>query len=171
MESKYSILLSLLMLQCLSLLCVSQSQDFDFFYFVQQWPGSYCDTKQSCCYPNTGKPSADFGIRGLWPNYKDGSYPSNCDPNNSFNQAKISNLINDMQKNWPSLACPSSNNIQFWRHEWEKHGTCSESALNQHGYFDTALNLKGKTNLLKALKSAGINPDGNSYNLQTSKLQ
>ncbi|KAL0002729.1 hypothetical protein SO802_016510 [Lithocarpus litseifolius] len=169
MESKYSILLNLLMLQCLSLLCVSQSQDFNFFYFVQQWPGSYCDTKQSCCYPNTGKPSADFGIHALWPNYKDGSYPSNCDPNNSFNQAMISDLISNMQKNWPSLACPSSNSIQFWTHEWEKHGTCSESVLNQHGYFDTALNLKGKTNLLKALKIAGINPDGNSYSLQNIK--
>uniref|UniRef100_A0A6V7QTG3 Uncharacterized protein n=1 Tax=Ananas comosus var. bracteatus TaxID=296719 RepID=A0A6V7QTG3_ANACO len=30
---------------------LSSAQDFDFFYFVQQWPGSYCDTKQSCCYP------------------------------------------------------------------------------------------------------------------------
>ena len=68
---------------------------------------------------------------------------------------KISDLISNMQKNWPSLACPSSNSIQFWTHEWEKHGTCSESVLNQHGYFDTALNLKGKTNLLKALKTAG----------------
>ena len=68
---------------------------------------------------------------------------------------QISDLLSNMQKNWPSLACPSSNSIQFWTHEWEKHGTCSESILSQHGYFDTALTLKGKTNLLKALTSAG----------------
>ncbi|KAK7819885.1 ribonuclease 1 [Quercus suber] len=101
------------------------------------------------------KDSHDFGINGLWPNYRDGSYPSNCDPNNSFNQDKISDLISNMQKIWPSLTCSSSISIQFWTHEWEKHGTCSESVLNQHGYFDTALSLKGKKNLLKALKSAG----------------
>ena len=50
---------------------------------------------------------------------------------------------------------PSSNSIQFWTHEWEKHGTCSEFVVSQHGYFETALSLKGKTNLLKALNSAG----------------
>ena len=24
---------------------------------IMQWPGAYCDTKQSCCYPKTGKPA------------------------------------------------------------------------------------------------------------------
>ncbi|KAK9277063.1 hypothetical protein L1049_006602 [Liquidambar formosana] len=129
--------------------------DFDFFYFVQQWPGSYCDTKQSCCYPTTGKPVADFGVHGLWPNYNDGSYPSNCDPDSPFHQSEISDLISSMQKSWPTLACPSGDGLKFWSHEWDKHGTCSESVLDQHGYFEAALNLKKKTNLLQALKSAG----------------
>ena len=56
---------------------------------VMQWPGSYCDTKQSCCYPTTGKPAADFGIHGLWPNYQDGNYPQNCDSKNPFNPDKV----------------------------------------------------------------------------------
>lgn len=34
-----------------------------------QWPGSFCDTQQGCCFPDTGKPAAAFGIHGLWPNY------------------------------------------------------------------------------------------------------
>ena len=55
-----------------------------------QWPGSYCDSqKSSCCYPTTGKPAADFGIHGLWPNYKDGTYPSNCDPSNAFKPSQV----------------------------------------------------------------------------------
>jgi len=58
-----------------------------------QWPGSYCDTKRSCCYPSTGKPAADFGIHGLWPNYKDGSYPSNCDPDSEYNESKVCPLL------------------------------------------------------------------------------
>ncbi|RXH79553.1 hypothetical protein DVH24_040700, partial [Malus domestica] len=41
------------------------------------WPGAYCDaTNFTCCYPKSGKPTADFGIHGPWPNYKDGGYPS-----------------------------------------------------------------------------------------------
>ncbi|GKU99506.1 hypothetical protein SLEP1_g12349 [Rubroshorea leprosula] len=167
MSPKCPILIKLWVLQYLAVLCVSQN--FDFFYFVQQWPGSYCDTKQSCCYPTTGKPVADFGIHGLWPNYNDGTYPQNCDPNNPFNPSQISDLKSRMQKNWPTLACPSGDGTSFWSHEWEKHGTCSESVLDQHDYFDTTLNLKQQTSLLQALESAGINPNGGFYSSSSIK--
>ncbi|KAF3971790.1 hypothetical protein CMV_004655 [Castanea mollissima] len=71
-----------------------------------QWPGSYCDTKQSCCYPTTGKPKTDFGIHGLWSSYNDGSYLSNCNPNSPYVQSKISDLIRRMQvdQHWPAQA-------------------------------------------------------------------
>ncbi|XP_031276210.1 extracellular ribonuclease LE-like [Pistacia vera] len=168
MKSKfYSVSIKFLIIHLLSVLCVSQS--FDFFYFVQQWPGSYCDTSQSCCYPTSGKPAPDFSIHGLWPNNNDGSYPSNCDPNDPFDKSKISDLTGSMEKSWPSLACPSSNGLSFWSHEWNKHGTCSESVLNQHGYFQAALNLKNQVNLLQTLKTAGIQPNGESYSLESIK--
>ncbi|XP_047175408.1 ribonuclease 1-like [Vigna umbellata] len=168
MESKNSILVKLLLLlHYLSLFCASE--DFDFFYFVQQWPGSYCDTQKNCCYPTSGKPEADFGIHGLWPNYNDGSYPSNCDPNNPFNPSQISDLSSSLQNNWPTLACPSGDGMTFWSHEWNKHGTCSESVLKQHDYFEAALSLRQKANILKALTSAGIEPNGGSYSLSSIK--
>ncbi|KMT07058.1 hypothetical protein BVRB_6g153870 [Beta vulgaris subsp. vulgaris] len=143
------------------------SQKFDFFYFVQQWPGSYCDTKKSCCFPTTGKPDADFGIHGLWPNYNDGSYPSNCDPNTPFDQSEVSGLLRRMRTEWPTLACPSNDGLNFWSHEWEKHGTCS--ALDQHSYFQISLDLKNQANLLQALTSAGIRPNGQTYSLESIK--
>ncbi|CAA0834679.1 Ribonuclease 1 [Striga hermonthica] len=150
--SNLAVLTLFAVLQCLS--TISSAQDFDFFYFVQQWPGSYCDTKKSCCYPTTGKPPSDFGIHGLWPNYEDGSYPSNCDSNNPYDQSKISELISRMQQDWATLACPSDDGTKFWSHEWDKHGTCSQSVLDQNAYFTAALNLKSKHNLLQILQSA-----------------
>ncbi|XP_059648837.1 intracellular ribonuclease LX-like [Cornus florida] len=168
MKTNCSILFKLLLIQCLAILCVSQ--DFDFFYFVQQWPGSYCDTKQSCCYPKTGKPAEDFSIHGLWPNYNDGSYPQNCDPDSTFDRSEVSDLIRTMEEDWPTLACPSGDGLKFWGHEWNKHGTCSESMLDQHAYFQKALDLKKKANLLQVLKSAGIRPgDGKFYSLASIK--
>ncbi|XP_028800245.1 ribonuclease 3-like [Neltuma alba] len=165
MKPKVSILLKLLILQHLSVLFVSQ--DFDFFYFVQQWPQAYCDTKRSCCYPKSGKLEADFSIHGLWPNYNDGSWPSNCDPDSVFDKSQISDLISSMEKNWPALSCPSSNETRFWSHEWEKHGTFSESELDIRDYFEKALELKQKVNLLKILKDAGIEPDDGLYSMES----
>ncbi|XP_019460446.1 PREDICTED: ribonuclease 3-like [Lupinus angustifolius] len=132
---------------------------------MMQWPGAYCNTKQGCCYPKTGKPTADFGIHGLWPNYKDGSWPSNCDPDSVFDKCQITELMSSMNKKWPTLSCPGSNGVRFWSYEWEKHGTCAESELDQREYFETALNLKEKINLLQILKDADIEPDDGFYSL------
>ncbi|XP_048441100.1 extracellular ribonuclease LE-like [Pyrus x bretschneideri] len=169
MDSKFdrSMFIRLFIIQCLALVSVSQS--FDFFYFVQQWPGSYCDTEASCCYPTTGKPAREFGIHGLWPNYNDGSYPSNCDSDNPYDESKISDLISRLQADWPTLACPSGNGSKFWAHEWNKHGTCSESVLDQHGYFEASLNLKENLDIFQILQNAGIQADGNMYSLSSIK--
>ncbi|KAI3720227.1 hypothetical protein L6452_21140 [Arctium lappa] len=157
-----------LVIQCVAILAIAK--DFDFFYFVQQWPASYCDSRRGCCYPKTGKPAEDFSIHGLWPNYNDGSYPSNCDSTNSFDDSKVSDLESVLQKNWPTLACPSGDGLKFWRHEWEKHGTCAESIFDERGYFEAALSLKKKANLLGALEHAGIRPaDGKFHKMEEIK--
>ncbi|XP_020207751.1 ribonuclease 1 [Cajanus cajan] len=173
MESISSISIKLLMLLALVNICVSQ--DFDFFYFVQQWPGSFCDTQKSCCFPPTGKPAANFSIHGLWPNFSNGSYPSNCNiAENTFNQSKIIDLIPRAETSWPSLSCAggktdknitNSDNKRFWKHEWDKHGTCSVKNLDQHAYFEAALNFKDRVDLLQILLYNGIKPDGNFYSV------
>lgn len=166
-KSQKSLLIKIIVVQCLLVFCVA-AQDFDFFYFVQQWPASYCDTRRSCCYPTTGKPDEDFSIHGLWPNYENGKWPQNCDMESSLDESEFSDLISTMEKNWPSLACPSSDGLKFWSHEWLKHGTCS--ALNQHAYFQTALDFKTKSNLLQNLNNAGIKPrNGEHYSVESIK--
>lgn len=113
-------------------LAVQAQDDFDFFYFVQQWPGSYCDTRRGCCFPLSSNPKAVFGIHGLWPNYDDGSWPDFC-TKEPFNPKELADVVDQMDDDWGSLACPASDSHSFWTHEWTKHGTCS--GLGQHGYF------------------------------------
>ncbi|KAG6481377.1 hypothetical protein ZIOFF_057977 [Zingiber officinale] len=86
---------------------------------------------------------------------------------NKKKQLQIKDLLSSMKANWPTLACPSSDGSEFWSHEWEKHGTCSESILDQHSYFETSLQLKKQTNLLQILEDAGIHPDGELYSLNS----
>lgn len=166
-SSKILLIELLLITHSFSLISITQA--YDFFYFVQQWPGSYCDTKKSCCYPTTGKPKSDFGIHGLWPNNNDGSYPSNCDSTNPYDESKISDLKSKMHEEWATLSCPSNSGSSFWSHEWDKHGTCSQSVLSEHAYFQTALSLKNQIDLLQALQTAGISPDGSFYSLANIK--
>lgn len=77
---------------------------------------------------------------------------------------QVRDLLSTMRQKWPTLACPSSDGTQFWTHEWEKHGTCSESVLDQHGYFQAALKLKKQVDVLRILQDAG---KLNSHNMIT----
>ena len=64
-----------------------------------------------------------------------------------------------MVNSWPSLTRP---NEDFWEHEWEKHGTCSENNFNQFNYFKLALDKKDAVDILQVLNKGGIIP-GNTY--------
>ncbi|CAL5201710.1 unnamed protein product [Lathyrus oleraceus] len=55
--------------------------------------------------------------------------------NSATTHTCMSDLTSSLQKNWPTVACPSGDEIQFWTHEWEKHGTCYGSSLKQYDYF------------------------------------
>ncbi|CAM0906892.1 unnamed protein product [Alopecurus aequalis] len=173
------VVLSVLLL--LSLAAVSSAEDqFDFFYLVQQWPGSFCDTKNGCCFPDTGKPATEFGIHGMWPNYakcktgrralggalemfdrgKKKCWPEFCNNGEPLEIAEITDLLKGLGVNWPTLACKSGKSFEFWSYEWKKHGTCS--GLGQHGYFSAALGFKTQHNLTDILAGAGIVPSDNA---------
>jgi hypothetical protein len=66
---------------------------------------------------------------------------------------QLSDVIDEMDDDWGSLACPSSDSHSFWKHEWTKHGTCS--GLGQHGYFQSAVDLYGKYDITAALADHG----------------
>ncbi len=66
---------------------------------------------------------------------------------------QLSDVLADMNREWGSLACPSSDSESFWNHEWTTHGTCS--GFSQHAYFKAALNLYNQYDLTGGLAAAG----------------
>jgi ribonuclease T2 len=74
---------------------------------------------------------------------------------------QLNEVIDNMNKDWGTLACTSTHNEDFWEHEWSKHGTCS--GFTQRYYFAASLNLYHDYDITAALADAGIVPDDRFY--------
>lgn len=93
-----------------------------------------------CCCPR----SFHFTIHGLWPNYKSGGWPQFCEHGMDFDESKVADLLEDLEDEWPSFMGGGGDD-GFWKHEWEKHGTCALDVLpSEHAYFKGALKLHYK---------------------------
>jgi len=84
---------------------------------------------------------ASWTIHGLWPEYNVTKWPQFCNKT-EYSEFKPSELekwvrFNEMNKYWYS--CETGNPMTFWKHEWQKHGTCTN--LNITEYFGKALDL------------------------------
>lgn len=90
----------------------------------------YVDLALKKCPYGDGK----WSVHGFWPEYNEHSYPQWCDKSryNRFNQTVIEPIRVILDEEWG--ICPSwkgTSDIQFWRHEWEKHGTCTNDTVIQ----------------------------------------
>ena len=120
----------------------SKLKNNDFYYvFASLWQNESCfengNINEQCKKLNNYYKN-NFTIHGLWPNFKNSSssYDGYC-TNEPFDIEVIKKIgIDKMNTYWPSTDGP---NEEFWKHEWEKHGTCS--GLSQIDYFNTILNL------------------------------
>jgi ribonuclease T2 len=153
-----------------------------------QWPGSFCDTRQGCCFPDTGKPAADFGIHGLWPNYakcRGGSKRQGLARavlGEDVAALSSSSAVGRRGRCWPEY-CDDGNTLSPWEirdlvasldRSWPTLSCKSRrsfefwsyewkkhgtcSNLGQRDYFARALALKAAHNLTAILAAAGIVP-------------
>ncbi|CAL9117556.1 unnamed protein product [Musa textilis] len=80
----------LLVLPFLLVFFVTTAPSYDYFHLVLQRPGLYCNINRCYCM-STGYPKFFFIIHGLWPAFRNGTFPS-CDKNHplplssSYNQ-------------------------------------------------------------------------------------
>ena len=135
--------------------CVQAGQNFlsddppDYMLFDIEWKPAQCLGK-SC--PTEYK-SNYFNIHGMWPNYKDGGYPSNCPSQYSYDVP--ASLEQDLNKYWQSY---NGDSTWFWQHEWSKHGTCVAKPLSCPAYFQAVLDAYFALKPLDTLKAKGIEP-------------
>jgi ribonuclease T2 len=97
---------------------------FDFYVLSLSWSPGFCATpagkkEDTQCGPMR---SFAFVLHGLWPQYEEPGWPSDCP-----SSATVGNAI--VEKMLPIM--PSSKLV---RHEWAKHGTCS--GLTPRDYFE-----------------------------------
>ncbi|TGZ85385.1 ribonuclease-like protein T2 [Ascodesmis nigricans] len=122
--------------------------------------------------PATG-PSNSWTIHGLWPDRCDGTYDSYCDSSREYTNLRSSlisagenDLVDYMETYWKSN---SGTDESFWKHEWDKHGTCistletscytSYTAREELiDYLHATVDLFKTRNTYNILSSAGITP-------------
>lgn len=147
------------------------STDFDYLVFRQIWPQS------SCMFP--GKNTCTIGngvntwvVHGLWPSVKGEMGPSFCDRSYPFDMNKINWLASSLEEYWPNLYTNTEAD-SFWKHEWEKHGTCAltlPQITDESDYFNVSLSLRTIFDFGKMLKANKIIPDDEkSYDLSSIK--
>ena len=137
-----------------SLLWISATQgkgyagEFDYYAMALSWSPEHCAIKpgdREQCARKLG-----FVLHGLWPQYQRG-YPASC---------TRERLDADMEQQFAGLY-PSR---FLYRHEWEKHGTCS--GLSQEAFHQLASDLRQKVKIPAAYQSPEEPLRKNSFQLK-----
>lgn len=130
--------------------------NYDMYVFSRSWIPGFCEfNTQGLC--QNGTIGNQFTIHGLWPNWKNGSWPQYCN-NSTLDRDILINTMPDMCRHWSDNGKPD---WDLWSHEWYKHGTCSIGNLfinNCNDYFTTGLWLDMKLNANYKLLSSNILP-------------
>jgi ribonuclease T2 len=120
-----------------------QNTNFDFYVLSMSYQPEFCYQHRHDDFSGCEAPlefwRGSLTIHGLWPEFKDGKYPSTCS-SEKFNPETVDDLGEDRFNTfWPNVKATdhSRSHYSFWEHEWTKHGTCT--GLSQDEYFDTAL--------------------------------
>ncbi|KAM4772655.1 ribonuclease T2-like [Rhinophrynus dorsalis] len=135
----------------------STHQEWKKLILTHHWPVTVCKMEQAHC-----ESLPDYWtLHGLWPDKA-----QMCNHSWPFDYSQIQDILSEMNQYWPDLLHP--NKTQFWKHEWQKHGTCAASleCLNsQHKYFSKGLDLYKQVDLNSALEKSGIIPSTTYYQM------
>ncbi|XP_058758301.1 ribonuclease MC-like [Vicia villosa] len=123
---------------------------YDYLKMVEQWPPVTCLNLPCVRNPK------NFSLHGLWPSHLSGRSPMNCPPLGGFQITSVQTLFPRINNSWPEIK--KGEEERFWREEWDKHGTCSQSKFPVFDYFKLALDIKDRVNILQALIDHNVQP-------------
>ncbi|KAK6129235.1 hypothetical protein DH2020_036944 [Rehmannia glutinosa] len=152
-------LLLFLFLSLCSASNVSNAVLYNHLQLVYTWPHTFClDRRVSCKKPVP----QNFVLHGLWPAHdKVGKNLIYCSKSGSISWA-LNKYEKQLTTSWPSLRRDLTNK-QFWQYQWDKHGTCVLPRMNVLRYLQLIITLQPKFDLLRALSTNDIKPNGSSY--------
>lgn len=109
-----------------------------FSYFL---PNNYSQNKfYYLSLLQNDKCSYGYTIHGLWPQYDEKNYPTFC-KKVTFDIDKLQEIKDELITFWELPEDTNKLETKFWKHEWEKHGSCMYSNINELEYFKKALEL------------------------------
>ena len=125
-------------MSCTHCLDLIKSYFYDFYFsYICLIPN---DNKKKFYYLSLKKDSSknnNWSIHGLWPQYSDNEYPTYC-KKVDFDISKLEPILPDLNNYWYSN---KDKNEVFWKHEWQKHGSCVFKEMDELEYFKTTLSL------------------------------
>ncbi|XP_062002138.1 ribonuclease S-7-like [Rosa rugosa] len=116
----------------------SRAEPYEYLQFVLQYARGYCVNVKKCI-PRASLP-AKFTVHGIWPTNisKTVIECTAAEKLHSFNRTLITpSLETDLLQSWPSVRT-DKDNMTFWKHEYNTHGSCTAPAITQTAYFERA---------------------------------
>jgi len=141
---------------------VAKDNSFDFLVFAQIWPVTDCAewmerrSGNTCNLPS----SNDWTVHGVWPTRPGEKGPLFCDKTKKFDFSTLKPILDKLESHWTNVHANSPKD-GFWKHEWEKHGTCAMQLPQMDSelkFFEEGVALNGRFPLQKYLSDADITP-------------
>jgi ribonuclease I len=108
------------------------SDKYDYYIYSLTYGPTFCKQKPNSteCYKKLkSKKNNRFIIHGLWPSYKNGIIPQDCNIGEDIQIEfeKTNKFLNNISEYWYSL---NPNDSKFWSHEYNVHGFCYNKRNN-----------------------------------------
>lgn len=138
--------------------------------FSQRWPVTSCSqwedaNKANTCNMPTNK--SLWTVHGLWPTKTGTKGPLNCPSSIHFDPDQLIPMMDDLKNYWTNVEANTKTN-SFWKHEWDKHGTCAATQPQMNSvtnYFEQGLQWNKDYRINEILSNSKILPSSTGYPL------